>query len=264
MGPRRDPPEDARRRDPGAQARSSRPTCRAPSKPWSRRSPTCPPTRSRSTSSTRASVASPRATSCWRRRPTHRHRLQRASARRRAEVAKAERVDIRRYNDHLRSCRRGEEARWPACSRRASSRSAARQSRGSPASSRFRRAPSPAATSGRQDRPHGKARVVRDSAQVWEGNIKVAASLQGRRARRGRGLECGIGLDFNDLKEGRHRVLRDPGGVGVALRRAAMSLGCTRAFRATSKVLTACEINGQRVMVVGVCRIAFSSQVTTR
>ena len=48
----------------------------------------------------------------------------------------------------------------------------------------------------------GKARVVRDSVQVWQGTIKSLRRVKDDVKEVLSGLECGVGLeDFNDLKE---------------------------------------------------------------
>jgi translation initiation factor IF-2 len=46
-----------------------------------------------------------------------------------------------------------------------------------------------------------KARLMRDSVQVWEGNVRSLRRLKDDVREVAAGLECGIGLDYNDLKE---------------------------------------------------------------
>ena len=49
---------------------------------------------------------------------------------------------------------------------------------------------------------NGKARVVRDSAAVWEGSIKALRRFKDDAREVAAGYECGISLDgFNDIKE---------------------------------------------------------------
>ena len=46
-----------------------------------------------------------------------------------------------------------------------------------------------------------KARLMRDSVQVWEGNVRSLRRLKDDVREVAAGLECGIGLDYGDLKE---------------------------------------------------------------
>jgi translation initiation factor IF-2 len=50
---------------------------------------------------------------------------------------------------------------------------------------------------------NGKARIVRDSIQVWQGNIKALRRFKDDVRDVAAGYECGISLEgFNDIKEG--------------------------------------------------------------
>jgi translation initiation factor IF-2 len=46
-----------------------------------------------------------------------------------------------------------------------------------------------------------KARLMRDSAQVWEGTVRSLRRLKDDVRDVAAGLECGIGIDYNDIKE---------------------------------------------------------------
>jgi translation initiation factor IF-2 len=47
-----------------------------------------------------------------------------------------------------------------------------------------------------------RARLVRDSVQVWEGTIKSLRRVKDDVREVAAGLECGVGLEnFNDIKE---------------------------------------------------------------
>jgi translation initiation factor IF-2 len=49
---------------------------------------------------------------------------------------------------------------------------------------------------------NAKARLVRDSVQVWEGTIKSLRRVKDDVKEVPNGMECGIGLEnFNDIKE---------------------------------------------------------------
>jgi translation initiation factor IF-2 len=46
-----------------------------------------------------------------------------------------------------------------------------------------------------------KARLLRDSVAVWEGNVRSLRRLKDDVREVTTGLECGIGLDYGDIKE---------------------------------------------------------------
>jgi translation initiation factor IF-2 len=46
-----------------------------------------------------------------------------------------------------------------------------------------------------------KARLLRDAAPIWEGTVRSLRRLKEDVKEVATGLECGIGLDYGDIKE---------------------------------------------------------------
>jgi translation initiation factor IF-2 len=119
-----------------------------------------------------------------------------------AEVAKAERVDIRLYRiiyeavDEVKRAMAGMLA--PTLVEKALGKAEVRQVFTIPKIGAIAGA---FVIDGKIQR-NGKVRVVRDSVQVWEGGIKALRRFKDDAREVANGYECGISLDgFNDIKE---------------------------------------------------------------